>query len=331
MTSSRKRYLIWGVRIAVSAIVLGIIFHVVPFAQVWAAAQRLTPQLWLAGFALFLLGHALTAAKWWMLIGHDVPFSRAFRAHLAGLGANLALPGVAGGDVVRAALVMGETQHKGRLAVGSVADRLIDTASLALVALVGAWAAFHADGRRAGMTLAALGVAIIGGVYLLRALTPRIEVWAHKLSHGGKISVLLSKMIRIVAELSRQPGLLLGCLALSLVVQCLFVLINIAFALAIGVMVPAAAWFYAWAGAKIIAIAPISLGGLGVREASMAALLKPFGADYGAVIAVGLIWQTVLYASGILGIIIQSGFSAIPRKGDDSAAPSDQDPHPHIG
>lgn len=331
MSPSRKRYIIWCVRIAVSAIVLGIIFYVVPFREVWAAAQRLTPQLWLAGFALFLLGHALTAAKWWMLIGHDVPFSRAFRAHLAGLGANLALPGVAGGDVVRAALVMGETQHKGRLAVGSVADRLIDTASLALVALVGAWAAFHADGRTAGLTLTALAIAIAGGVYLLRALTPRIEISAHKMSHGGKVAVMLSKMIRIIAELSRQPGLLLGCLALSIAVQCLFVLINIAFALAIGVMIPAAAWFYAWAGAKIIAIAPISLGGLGVREASMAALLDPFGADYGAVIAIGLIWQTVLYASGILGILIQSGFAAIPPKAEDKAAPSDQDPHPRIG
>ncbi|MCH4152607.1 MAG: flippase-like domain-containing protein [Sphingobium sp.] len=321
MSPSRKRTLIWGVRIAVSAIVLGIIFHVVPFAQVWAAAKRLTPQLWLAGFALFLLGHAMTAAKWWMLIGHDVPFSRAFRAHLAGLGANLALPGVAGGDVVRAALVMGDTQHKGRLAVGSVADRLIDTASLGLVALMGAWFAFNTDGDTAGLTLAALAIAIVGGVYLLRALTPRIEIWAHALSHGGKIAVILSKMIRIIAELSRQPGLLLGCFALSIVVQCLFVLINIAFALAIGVMIPAAAWFYAWAGAKIIAIAPISLGGLGVREASMAALLKPFGADYGAVIAVGLIWQTVLYASGILGILIQSGFAAVPRKAGASSRP----------
>ena len=138
-------------RIAVSAIVLGIIFHVVPFAQVWAAAKRLTPQLWLAGFALFLLGHAMTAAKWWMLIGHDVRFSHAFRAHLAGLGANLALPGVAGGDVVRAALVMGETKDKGRLAVGSLVDRLIDTASLALVSLVGAWFAFNTDGRTTGL------------------------------------------------------------------------------------------------------------------------------------------------------------------------------------
>lgn len=62
-------------------------------------------------------------------------------------------------------------------------------------------------------------------------------------------------------------------------VQCLFVGINIAFAQAAHVEAPVSAWFFAWTTAKIIAIAPVSLGGLGVREASMAGLLKPFGAD----------------------------------------------------
>lgn len=329
MSVSRKRYSVWGARIAVSAVVLGIIFYVVPFHEVMQAARRLTPQLWLAGFALFLIGHALTAAKWWMLIGHDVPFARAFRAHLAGLGANLALPGVAGGDVVRAALVMGDTRDKGRLAVGSLVDRLIDTASLALVALVGGWLAFHTDGRTAGLVLGGIALIIVLKVAALRLFAARIKVLAAHIATKGKIGRVLATIISALADMGRQPWLLLGCLALSLLVQCLFVLINIAFALAIGIMIPAAAWFYAWAGAKIIAILPISLGGLGVREASMAALLKPFGADYGAVIAVGLIWQTVLYASGILGILIQSGLSAIPRKADTSSA--DTDPQPHIG
>jgi len=112
-------------------------------------------------------------------------------------------------------------------------------------------------------------------------------------------------MIHAAAQLSRSPGRLLACLAISMAVQCLFVGINIAFAQAAHVEAPVSAWFFAWTTAKIIAIAPISLGGLGVREASMAGLLKPFGADPGQVIAVGLIWQSVLYASGAIGFLVQ--------------------------
>ena len=88
-------------------------------------------------------------------------------------------------------------------------------------------------------------------------------------------------------------------------VQATFVAINIAFAVAVQVEAPVAAWFFAWATAKIVAIAPISLGGLGVREAVMASLLAPFGADPAQVIAIGLIWQTVLYASGLIGVLAQ--------------------------
>ena len=81
---------------------------------------------------------------------------------------------------------------------------------------------------------------------------------------------LLAKLIHSAAELARSPGRLLLCLVISMTVQCLFVGINIAFADAAHVEAPVAAWFFAWTTAKIIAIAPISLGGLGVREASMA-------------------------------------------------------------
>ena len=38
-----------------------------------------------------------------------------------------------------------------------------------------------------------------------------------------------------------------------------------------------------------------------MREASLAALLAPLGADPANVVAVGLLWQAVIFATGILG------------------------------
>src|SRR5205085_5969516 len=122
---------------------------------------------------------------------------------------------------------------------------------------------------------------------------------------AGKLARLLSKLIQSGAELARSPGRLMLCLAISMTVQCLFVAINIGFARAAHVEAPVAAWFYAWTTAKIIAIAPISLGGLGLREASMAGLLRPFGANPAEVVAIGLVWQSLLYMSGLIGFLIQ--------------------------
>ena len=134
----------WTIRLCVSALLLGLIFYLVPFADVWAAARQISPLLWFGALGLFLAGHAAAAAKWRILIGGGISFRQAFRAHLAGLAANLALPSVAGGDVVRAGLVMKHAHDKGQLVAGSLADRLIDTLGLILIALASAWLAWGA-------------------------------------------------------------------------------------------------------------------------------------------------------------------------------------------
>ena len=294
----------WIIRLCISALLLALIFTLVPFADVWAAARQISLPLWLGALALFLAGHAAAAAKWRILIGTGISYRQAFRAHLAGLAANLALPSVAGGDVVRAGLVMKHADDKGRLAMGSVADRLIDTLGLALIALASAWLAWGPrldSGISLGWPL--LGLLIVVAASL--AAAPALDRLASRSEPSGKLSRLLAKLVHSAAELARSPARLLLCLVVSMAVQCLFVGINIAFADAAHVVAPVAAWFFAWTTAKIIAIAPISLGGLGVREASMAALLVPFGADPAQVVAIGLVWQSVLYASGLIGFLVQ--------------------------
>lgn len=304
VSSAKRRIGAWAARVGVSALLLALIFHFVPFSQVWAAARQISAALWLGALALFLCGHAAAAAKWRILIGGGISYRQAFRAHLAGLAANLALPSVAGGDVVRAGLVMKHADDKGRLAMGSLADRLLDTLGLAMIALGSAWLAW---GKRLdakiwiGWPLIGLASVVLAGFALALAL----DHIANGREPSGKLLRLSKKLIHSTAELARSPGRLLLCLIMSMAIQCLFVVINIAFARAAHVEAPVAAWFFAWTTAKIIAIAPLTLGGLGLREASMAGLLKPFGADPAEVVAIGLVWQSVLYASGLIGFLVQ--------------------------
>jgi uncharacterized protein (TIRG00374 family) len=294
----------WLVRVCISALLLTLIFYLVPFSQVWSAARQISVTLWLGALALFLFGHAAAAAKWRILIGSGISYRQAFRAHLAGLAANLALPSVAGGDVVRAGLVMKHAHDKGRLAVGSVADRLLDTFGLIVIALASAAVAWgHRPDYKIWIGGLLLGLLVF--VALGFGAAPALDRFIKGREPSGKAMRLLVNMTHSIAELVKSPGRLLLCLAISMTVQCLFVGINIAFSRAAHVDAPIAAWFYAWTTAKIIAIAPISLGGLGVREASMAGLLRPFGADPAQVVAIGLVWQSVLYASGVIGFLVQ--------------------------
>ena len=53
----------WGVRLAASALVLTIIFSLVPLSDVLAAIRNVEPSDWLIALVVFLIGHVVSAAK----------------------------------------------------------------------------------------------------------------------------------------------------------------------------------------------------------------------------------------------------------------------------
>jgi uncharacterized membrane protein YbhN (UPF0104 family) len=259
--------------------------------------------LWLSSFAIFLIGHVVSALKWRLLAAPSVSVPVTFRAHFAGLAANLCLPGVAGGDVVRAALMFRQAPDKTRLALGSLADRLVDTAGLLLISISAV--AFALERALADVHLfagigAAIGAAAVSAI--LAVLVARLML--RRLPQGSRLGRFLEQAQAGAMALAREPGRLALCLALSISVQAAFIGVNIAIAAVGGVHVPIVAWFFAWPLSKIIATLPVSVAGLGVREASLASLLAPFGAAPAPVIATGLIWQSILFAAGLVGGMI---------------------------
>lgn len=305
----------WFVRIGISLLVLSVTLWLLPTEEVWGAVKRMPPSVWLFCLAIFLLGHVLSALKWRILIADsgEVPVPHALRAHFAGLVANLALPGAAGGDVVRAGLVIRTAKDKARVAVGSLADRVIDTLSVFTLACLGAALSTGAgDTRgvvvRAGGVLLLLVLGGVAGVVLLR-----------KLPWKGKVKKVVDKLTTSLGALAGRKRALAACFLLSFGIQSVFVGLNVLLADASDVRAPVAAWFFAWSASKLLAVLPISLGGLGVREASLAALLAPFGAAPARVVAVGLLWQSILVASGLLGGLVLLLLSRSSRVGVEAS------------
>jgi uncharacterized protein (TIRG00374 family) len=314
----------WVLRAALSGVVLALVFSFLPLSDVIAAARRVDAGLWLASLAIFWVGHVISAAKWQLLADSRAGFGAVLRAHFGGLIANLCLPGVAGGDVVRATLLFPRVQDRTRLALGSLADRLIDSIGLLILAMGGLVFTLRefASGRILLLSIIAILVLATLATVIGISLQPVI---LRRLKQGGQLHKVAEKIGGGIRALLREPGALLLCLALSMAVQGAFIGVNIALAQAAGVDVPIAAWFFAWPLSKIIASLPLSLAGLGVREASLAGFLAPLGAAPASVVATGLLWQTILFATGLIGgaILVLSGTGlapaspAIPQRGSD--------------
>lgn len=289
-------------RIGVSAAILLFIFSFAPVGELLSRMKLVPPALWFGALAGFILGHAASAAKWRWMIGGAVSYPRALRAHFAGLAANLALPGVAGGDIVRAGLVMKGSGRKTALAVGSLADRLIDTASLIIIASIGAfWLGARAGVHPAGLAVVAI-LTIGGGVLGVVMLRP-IAGLMRKFAPAGKFGGVINDVADAAEEMSLRRGALIGCALISIGVQFAFAVMNALIAQSIGAGTSVALWVFAWPLAKLVATLPVSFGGLGVREASIAGLMTPMGYEAAGVVAASLIWQTIQFATGAIGAL----------------------------
>ena len=215
------------------------------------------------------------------------------RAHFAGLAANLCLPGVAGGDVVRAECLRRRTAMASRSRVAAVVDRALDCFALLLLAAAGMLMTGGSEmSRRMMLPVGAAGLAAALAAAVLGVLV--FKARGHRSGLAGRLALAAT-------QLAARPALPLVCLLLSLGVQTMFVFINMRFGLAVGVDVPIAGWLVAWPLAKLVALVPISLAGLGIREAALVAFLQPYGAAAAPVTAAGLLWQSVLFAGGLVG------------------------------
>jgi uncharacterized membrane protein YbhN (UPF0104 family) len=280
------------IRFAVSAAILLLIVRSVPVARIRSAFEAVSPWLVAAAVGVFLLGHVLGALKWRLLIAdEDLSPDLWLKAHFSGLATSLCVAGVAGGDLMRATWLAPAVRRPESLAVAGVVDRGVDAAMLVVLATGGLlWS--HSSGL--GVHVASVGAAVLAagatvGLMFLAA--------CRRMRPGS-----LPRRVADAADAAiRRPWRLAANVGLTLTVQLLFVLTNVAIGRATGVEASAAAWFVCWPLAKTAALIPLGASGLGIREAALVTLMSQFGASTEPTFVAGLVWETVLFIGGLAG------------------------------
>jgi uncharacterized membrane protein YbhN (UPF0104 family) len=281
-------------RIGVSLGLVALLIAIIPLQTLVDALSQASPAAWSGALAVFFAGHVVNALKLRLLIGPSmVDTWPVVQAQFVGLAANLGLPGVAGGDVIRAA-VLARRAGTPRVVLASVADRAIDTVTLLVLAGF-------------ALPLVATPTTVVDGWRLSGWLLLGVTAGGTLLAWGA-VRVLArrgiaEKAMAAWAELRRRPGAVAWAVALSLVVQSAFVVATAWIGRSVGLAAPLAEWFIASPLAKLVAIIPISLNGIGVREAALVSLMESFGEPRAAVLATGLLWQAVLVVGALTGLL----------------------------
>lgn len=292
----------WGfvLRLVGTAVVLALLFFVLPVEQLWAAIRRVPPQVWLTVLAGYLAAHLIGVLKWRLMVnlaGAGLDHSQAARCYFAGLFGNIFLPSLIGGDLIRAGLALRMGRSKAGVLLGSLVDRILDVIAITCIAVTGALlapGALHPHSRRIFWGLAAVFAIAAAGAAAMAAMMP-----PRRLSFKNRRR--LAKVRRAARAMARQPYRVALALGLAVTAQSSFILLMARLAPACGLEAPLRGWFFAYPLAKLAALLPVTQGGIGVREAALAALLVPFGAPAVLTVAVGLIWETIVIAGGLIG------------------------------
>ena len=280
----------------------------VRWSEIVDAVARVPFATWALVLGGFVAGHALGVFKWRYNVNLGVASARArlgamdaAQCYSAGMFANLCLPSIVGGDAIKALLAARVTGRVEASVLGGLTERLIDTFALLVLIVVGAlWSSAAMPGWAQSVVQVGALLAAVGALVALPLLLRRkLERWPRKLR--GTIGRALVSMRRLASRPSRA----LVVLALSLAIQSWFVLLNRELGRAIGIDVPLAVWFFAVPMTKAITLAPLSVGGLGLREVTLAGFLGAMASvAQQDGIAASLLWQSILIAAGLFGGVV---------------------------
>jgi len=287
------------VRIGGSLLILGLLLAFLPLHKIGAALRRIPLGLWLWILAGFLAAHVLGVVKWRLtlhLSNARLTFVQALRCYYAGLFGVVFLPSVVGGDVVRMGLAFRIERNRAGVLLGSLVDRLLDTISLGVVAGIGVLllpGALDPRHRRAFVMLAVVFTLAFAGLFVLLKALP----WRRL---PFKMRRVLVKVRLAWRSMASMPHYVLVSLLLGIIIQASLVALSATIAAACGLHVQFRVWLLVWPLAKLLALVPLTLGGLGIREAGLVALLAPFGAPAALAVAVGLAWESIIIAGGLV-------------------------------
>jgi uncharacterized membrane protein YbhN (UPF0104 family) len=280
--------------------IVGVLVAVLPVSDLWQTIRQVPLWLWTLAVMSLILGHVVGAMKWRILIGEEdrrLSISDAFRCYFAGLFANLFLPSMTGGDIVRAGLAIRLNKNKETVILGSLLDRIVDMSTLLGIVLSGSLLVsrtYLTDAYGIVLLTPLLIVLLVLGCVIavlvpLRYGRPRFLVNSARRFHLS------------FGELIRRPSRVLLALSASIVIQMWFILISYVLARRVGISFSLTAWLIVWPLSKLSAMLPISIGGVGVREVALAGLLRPFGVAAASAVGLGLLWESLIVALGGFG------------------------------
>jgi uncharacterized membrane protein YbhN (UPF0104 family) len=257
-------------------------------------------------FAVLLAALVANAFRWQVFLrplGLALPAPALVRLTFVGTFFNAFLPTGFGGDAYKSFRLRGRASSMAPPLATAVLDRLAGLMGLAVLGLAGcAWrlGTGSTDRTTVAATGLALGVLLACGLALW--LAPR---WADP---SGRASFTAVRRLRVFvdafATAGREPQAIRWGTLLGIVSAVLLVAVNVVLGASLRISIPGPIWAGIVLIATVTTALPLSINGLGFREAAYVWCLAPFGVGHDRALAFALLVLAVTLASSAVGGVV---------------------------
>ena len=282
--SGRHSYRNFALRAIVGIAIVTLLVWRYDARSILRLITRERPSYFAAAIGVYLSTLVLSAYRWRLLaaiLRLDAPFTDFLAFRFIATFANSLIPGVAGGDALRAIYLGRRTSRLGEAVASVLADRIVGLIGLFWLA-AGAAILLKERGLPSVLTTVPILIGLIALALLVAS--PLIIRFAQLMPSR------LSRYGGFIVTYLKHRSALLAPLALSVVVQSVLAVCQYLLALGIGIDAPLSLFLLFVPIAGVFASLPLTINGLGVREGAYLVLFGIAGVDRTNAIALGLLW-----------------------------------------
>jgi glycosyltransferase 2 family protein len=257
---------------------------------------RERPAFFLAVIVIYVAGLVMSAWRWNLLgslLKIPAPFTHYLRYAFIGMFTNVFVPGLVGGDALRALYLGRRHQRLGDAIASVAADRIVGLIGLFWLAAAAAAAMSVRLPRTVTLPTIAVGAISLAGF----AALPLIGALA------ARMQTRIAAVAATIAPYLDRPLAMMPAVGLSIALQlslatCLWIL-----ARGLGLSAPLTLFVLCVPIANVFVSLPVTLNGLGVRETAYLMLFGMAGMAKADAIALGLLWFAATLLGNLTGVV----------------------------
>lgn len=301
----------WSVTIAcVVALVT-----LVDVREAWDVARGADPLLLAGAVALGLVDRLVMIAKWYPLVRIQAPeigLGLTARAYFAGGAAQVVVPTPVSGDVVRAIVIGRRMSGVPEIGASIVLERalgIVGSGMACIVALLLALRRVPELEPALPWALGALAAAIAGLAATFHRAPARLLAGVLAAHSGSSVAAALARFGAAYRRFASRRGLLVGVALASAAEQFVPALCLWCVALALGSSATLLDLAIAVPLCMLVARLPVAVGGFGLGEGALVALLAALGVPAPEGLAIGVIGALVTVAVAAPGAVVWPGLA----------------------